>query len=394
MKRTRIALVAPDAWTLWLFYRQLIEALQKKGAEITAFSAADDTISRLTALNVKHVTVPYARFISPASDVRLFWSLHRAFRDQAFDIVQNFTVKANLYGGLAASLAGIPRIFNTVEGSGILYGDHPEPRLRMIRAMVEVGLRWIRPRVTTYWFVNDRDRALFVDRGLATFGRSVAMIATGVDTRLFDQFSVPAEATTALRTQLGVSPDLPLVTLVAGRLLRSKGVEEFIELARGLRSGGVPAQAVLVGPHEPGNLDAIDRSVVEKAIADGSIRWIPFREDVWTVYAASEVVIVPTYYAEGTPKGVLESMSMGRALICSDLPSTRPLVHDQSDAILVPPRDVGALVRAVASLLRDPARRSAMGTAARQTALKNFDADLVAQEGVKRVYGSFPGEPS
>lgn len=389
----RLAFVAPDDWTIWLFYRHLLGALQAEGAQVTAFSAAGPSVPRLAEMGIEHVTVPYARFVDPAGDLRLYGALRREFHRRPFDLVQNVTIKANLYGPLAAASAGVTTVINTVEGAGLLYSDAPSPRVRAIRGLAEIGLKRAKRHVTRYWFVNDRDRDVFVERGLASRQQSVVAIATGVDTDLFDSRAVHPGAIQALRQELSLPNDMPIVVNVAGRLLRSKGIGDFIEAGRLVRERGVRAQFLLVGPDEPDNPDAFPMQAVHDAVNDGIIKWIPFREDVWTLYAAADVAVVPTYYAEGTPKGVLEGMAMGRPVVCSDVPSIRALVSDNEDATLFPPRDPNSLARRVASLIASGDLRMRLGAAARATALARFEANTAARTAVKKVYGNLLSQP-
>jgi glycosyltransferase involved in cell wall biosynthesis len=384
----QIAFVAPDAWTVWLFYRHLLETLQRHGAAITVFTASDPYVERVKGLGARHVAVPYARFVDPRRDLALARRLYTAFRRSKPDIVQNVTIKANLYGALAARAAGTGRIINTVEGAGSLYTEPLGLRRRAIRAAVEFGLRHVRRDVSRYWFVNTLDRDTFVRRRLATLDQSVVTVATGVDTKMFSPAAVSAAAREAFRGELSLTSDALLVTLVAGRLLRAKGVLEFLELARNLRAVGSPARALLVGPVDSGNPDAVPRSIIEAAVSGGTLQWIPFREDIPTVYAASDVVVVPTRYAEGTPKGVMEALAMERAVVCFDTQAVREMVTDGSDALLVPVGDTGQLTEAIAALLAVPERRASLGRAGRQTALSRFDADASAQRAMDLVYGS------
>jgi len=388
-----MALVAPDDWTVWLFYRHLVKALTRAGARITLFSAGGPYVPRLHELGIEHVPVPYGRFVSPYRDIQLFRSLRTAFRSRPFDLVQNFTIKANLYGALAATACAVRTIINTVEGAGLLYSGHPTPRIRVIRAIAEAGLRQVRSRVFRYWFVNPHDREVFVRRRLATPGQSVVAIATGVDTHRFDARAVSPAAIAAVREELAVPGGIPIVSMVAGRLLRSKGIGDFLEMARGLRRVGIAAQAVLVGPEEPSNPDAFSPAALNAAVREGIVRWVGFREDVWTVYAASDVVVVPSNYAEGTPKGVMEGMAMGRPVVGSDLPSIRQLVTHGRDGVVVHPQRPDQLAGAVAELLGSPARREAMGREARRTAETRFDAARVAQLALASIYAAVPGWP-
>jgi glycosyltransferase involved in cell wall biosynthesis len=387
---TQVAIVAPDDWTVWLFYRQLISALQVKGAEITAMTARGPYVQRLEDMGVKHVAVPYARFVSPIDDLRLYRALHREFVRHKFDIVQNITIKANIHGALAASNAGVGNIINTVEGAGLLYSDAPSQRVKAIRAIAEVGLKRARKRVTQYWFVNSRDRDLFVRRGLADENRTVVAIATGVDTAQFDRAAFDRHAIDEVMNELGVTRVRPIVVNVAGRLLRSKGIAEFVECARLVRARGVDAQFVLVGPEEPSNPDAMDVSPVLKAEQEGILRWIRFREDIAQVYALATIAVVPSYYAEGTPKGILEGMSTGIPVIGADIPSIRALVSPGENAVLVAPRNGRAIADAVCALLKNPELCDRIGNAARTKAVAEFDATKVAALGVEKVYGQLP----
>jgi glycosyltransferase involved in cell wall biosynthesis len=387
---TRVAVVAPDDWTIWCFYRHLIAALQSEGAEVTAFTADGPHVPRLLALGMRHVAVPYARFVDPLEDVRLYRTLRRVFTEARFEIVQNITIKANLFGALAAAAAGVDDIVNTVEGAGLLYSDGPSRKVRAIRAIAELGLRRARRVVAQYWFVNERDRDVFVQRGLADPERSVVAIATGVDTKQFDPETVSNAMITAFRDELGIPAQLPIVVNVAGRLLRSKGIAEFIEAARILKERGVEAQFVLVGPEEPNHPDAFPITALRDAVQAGIVKWVSFREDVWTVYAAATVAVVVTYYAEGTPKGVLEGMAMARPIVCSDVPSIRALVSHGKDGMLVKTRSGPMLAETVASLLASPGLRKRLGAAGRTKALTEFDAELAARAAVEQVYGRLP----
>lgn len=387
---TRIAIVAPDEWTVWWFYRHLLLALQRQGGEITAFTAPGPHIPKLTAMGVEHVAVPYGRFVNPGKDIELYRALRREFTKRRFDIVQNITIKANIFGALAAHSASVANIINTVEGAGLLYSDSPSPRVKAIRAIAEVGLKRARPHVSQYWFVNDRDRDLFVRRGLADPTKSVVAIATGVDTNQFNGDSISETELAAIRKELDLDDTRPIVLNIAGRLLRSKGIAEFVESARIVRGRGRDAQFVLVGPEEPGNPDELPFGVVADAMKDGVLKWISFREDVPQMYALATIAVIPTYYAEGTPKGILEGMAMGLPLVCTDIPSITALVSPREDGLLVPPRSGQHLADAICELLDSADLRWNLGIAARRKAVAEFDADRAAAIAVKEVYGKLP----
>lgn len=385
-----VAVVAPDDWTIWLFYRHLIAALQRRGARVTAISAPGPSVARLREMDVEHIGVPYARFVEPWQDIRLFVALRDIFRARSFDIVQNITIKANIYGALAASASGVKSILNTVEGGGLLYSDSPTLKVRLIRRIAEIGLRRSGKSATAYWFVNERDRDLFIARGLADREKTVVAIATGVDTNQFNIDAVTPAMVSRFKSEAGIPDDVDVVTNVAGRLLNTKGIAEFIDCAREVKSKVRNVEFLLVGPLESRNPDAFSAESVQQAVNAGTVKWISFREDVSTVYASSTIAIVPSYYAEGTPKGVLEGMAMSLPVIAADIPSSRALIDDGLTGLLVEPRSGSAIAGAIVALLADPEKRRTIGNAARRKAVSQFDADSAAEIAVNNVYTRLP----
>lgn len=387
----RIGFVVPDDATAWLYYRHLMEALTEAGGEITVLSAPGPYVERIKNSGFRHVALPYARFVTPLSDIRLAMALRKEFVRNRFDVVQNFTVKANLYGAWAAASAGVPAIINTVEGAGILWSTNPSKRVRFMRDAVEAGLKLLKQRILIYWFVNKHDRDLFVRRSIATVDRSIVAISTGVDTDTFNPATVSEKSIAALRAEIGIAPHVPVLTMVAGRLLKSKGVEAFIELGRQLRSAGTRVQLLLVGPEECDHPDALDPAIVAGAVSDGLLVWTGYRDDIPAVYAASEIVIVPTTYAEGIAKSVVEPMAMALPVICSSTPAIDEMVEAGVDAIVLPPEDDKALLDEVMKLLADAGLRSRIGAAARRSVLARFDARREVTAAVDRVYSMIPG---
>ncbi|MEO5903181.1 MAG: glycosyltransferase [Gemmatimonadaceae bacterium] len=387
----RIGFVVPDDATAWLYYRHLMEALTEAGAEITVLSAPGPYVERIKNSGFRHVALPYARFVTPLSDIRLAMALRKEFVRHRFDVVQNFTVKANLYGAWAAASAGVPAIINTVEGAGILWSTNPSKRVRLMRDAVEAGLKLLRRYILLYWFVNRHDRDLFVRREIATVDRSIVAISTGVDTDTFNAAAVSAKSLDALRQEIGIAPGVPVLTMVAGRLLRSKGVEAFVELGRQLRSAGIRVQLVLVGPEEADHPDALDRAIVTGAVGDGLLVWTGYRDDIPAIYALSDIVVVPTTYAEGIAKSVVEPMAMALPVICSFTPAIDEMVEAGVDAIVLPANDDKALFDAVMKLLTDEALRNRIGAAARRSVELRFDARREATAAAHRVYSMVPG---
>src|SRR5690606_34931013 len=141
-----------------------------------------------------------------------------------------------------------------------------------------------------------------------------------------------------------VSPEpdgIPLVVLAA-RMLKQKGVMEFVEAARILKSQGHGARFALVGPVDEGNASALTRATLASLVREGAVEWWGPRTDMPKVLAQAHVVCLPSY-GEGVPKVLLEAAAAGRPIVSTDVPGCREVVEPGLNGLLVPPRDGAAL---------------------------------------------------
>ena len=156
-------------------------------------------------------------------------------------------------------------------------------------------------------------------------------------------------------------PEPPVVVTMVARLLRDKGVNEFVEAARLLRAR-VPVSMRLVGGVDAGNPASATPQDVEAWQTEGCVQALGERSDVPALYAASHIAVLPSY-REGLPKSLIEAAACGRAVVTTDVPGCRDAIEPGKTGLLVPVRDAGALADAIARLAADPALRHAMGAA-------------------------------
>jgi glycosyltransferase involved in cell wall biosynthesis len=208
-------------------------------------------------------------------------------------------------------------------------------------------------------FQNVEDRDAFVQLGLAELDRTSVIRGSGVDPHVF---TVAPEA------------DGRPTVLYAGRLMRQKGLERFVELAR---THGDRARFVVAGYPEPSSPDVVPVATVEAWAAEGVIEWLGARDDMPAVYAAASIVVLPTTYGEGVPKTLIEAASCGRAIVTTDLPGCRDVCRDGVNGLLVAPHDDEALHAAVLHLIEDRELRTRMGAAGRRLVEEEFSLEHV-----------------
>jgi glycosyltransferase involved in cell wall biosynthesis len=167
------------------------------------------------------------------------------------------------------------------------------------------------------------------------------------------------------------------------RLLRAKGLMEYLAAAEKIKRRHPGCRFLLVSRTETGP-DAIDAGVVKRAVKAGTLEYFEDVADVRPLLASSTVYVLPSY-REGTPRSVLEAMSVGRAIVTTDAPGCRETVESGVNGFTVPPRDAAALEAALECFAADPALAIGMGGASRRLAEEKFDVRTVNEAMLKRM---------
>jgi len=387
----RFAFVSHLDFNLYRFRLPLMKALAEQGADVFAVSPAGNLSSRFADHGIHHVALLSATDRPPGSSGLLRGGgLTRVLRGLAPDIVHAFGVRANLVGAWAARWAGTPVMVATVSGLGSLYGGSPSQILRLAGFAANMAARLVlKPEAAAIVFQNPDDMSYYVDRGLCRPGQAELIMSSGVDLEEFSPRRVSLEERLALRRDWGIEEDAPVVTMI-GRLLRSKGVLEFLQLAERLRG---KARFVLIGGPSRRNPESLTWGDLEMYQERGTALLAGFQENIQQWLAITDVFVFPSYYREGVPRTVLEAMAMALPIVTTDSPGCRETVVPGENGILVPPRSVDELERAVASLLDDPDLRTRMGTHSREMAAARFSSSIVVEQHL-RLYRRLLGKKS
>lgn len=367
----KILLVSRCAWTLYNFRRGQMAALKADGVTVLGAGAGGDGFEpSIEALGIPFVPLPVdKRALNPLADLKLVWRLYRWYRQERPDIVHHFTIKPVIYGSIAARLAGVPRVVNTVTGLGFVFSEGAKPWLRRL---VEAQYRVALSKVHFTFFQNNEDRDLFLKQGLVAPEKTGLLPGSGVDTQHFLPPSTDAEPQS-------------VTFLMVARLLRDKGVYEFVEAARRVRAQAPNARFQLLGGRDERNPRVVPKEDLDLWQQEGVIEWLGEAKDVRGAMGAADVVVLPSFYREGTPRSLLEAAAMGRPLITTDSIGCREAVEEGVTGLLVPVKSVEALASAMLRLYDDPACRQRMGEAGRAKMLREFDERLVIQK-IKQVY--------
>lgn len=362
----RILFVVNDAAFFVSHRLPIAEAASAAGYDVHVATPPGNSVARVTSAGMAWHPIRLARASTrPGTEIGTLSDLHSLYRHLRPQLVHHVTPKPVLYGTLAARLARVPAVVNAISGMGHVFADRGR-RTRLLRTGVMTGYRLaLRHPCMRVIFQNDDQRQQFVTRRWVRPQEAVIIRGSGVDTAIFH----PASASTS---------DVPLV-LLAARMLRTKGVTEFVDAARQLRRSGARARFVLVGEPDAGNPASIAHEQLRAWSDEGVVEYWGRRDDMPAVLRDADVFCLPSYL-EGLSKSLIEAAASGLPIVTTDVPGCRDVAADGINGLLVPPADASALASAIARLTTDARLRAELGQHGRDRALREFSIERVVAE--------------
>lgn len=366
--RPKLLFLVTEDWYFWSHRLPVARAARDAGFEVAVATRVRAHGERIRAEGFRPYPLGWRRrgdgIIGAARAIAEIARLYRAERP---DIVHHVALKPVLFGALATRLAfphgkEMPARLSAVMGLG--------GGLARSRSIAQIGrfvLGWALRLASAGGQLivqNPEDGAAL--NGFGIDRMRVALIrGSGVDTGHFQPLSDPAGET--------------VTVAFIGRMLRSKGVLDIAAAVRVLRARDHAVELLLAGSPDD-NRDSLSEAELLALAAQPGIEWLGQVEDVRTVWRRAAVAVLPTSYGEGVPLALLEAAACARPIIATDTPGCREIVRHGETGLLVPPHDIAALAEAIAALAVDPARRQAMGAAARKFVERDFAAPVIAEQ--------------
>jgi glycosyltransferase involved in cell wall biosynthesis len=357
-----IAFVTNTSWSIYKFRLYLIETLISKGYSIYVLAPRDRytaQFSDLPGLTYIELTKFKGKSLSPLQDLALYRELRQHYNRIRPDLIFHYTVKANLFGSLAASRARIPAVC-VVTGLGYTFAGKG-----WLQSTVKILYKRAFRKCAEVWFLNDDDLHFFTEERLVDPARTFVLPGEGVDSGAF--FPAPFE------------PAKKNVTfLLIGRIIRHKGIHEFVRAAELLQQQGLDIQCQLLGFFDDSNPVAIARQEVEEWERRRVLTYLGHTDDVAPFIEKADCIVLPSY-REGIPLSLLEGASMCKALIAADTPGCRTLIEEGVNGFLCREKDGADLAKKMATYYHLPAAaKRQMGIEARNKVLKSFTRERIA----------------
>ena len=358
----RIAIVINKSWNIYNFRMGLVRAFLKLGYEVVAIAPPDEYSQKLVDAGCTYVPIEMEnKGTNPLQDLLLTQRFYQVYKKVKPDVILQYTIKPNIYGTLAAKMAGIPTI-NNVSGLGTVFIVQNFVS-KVALALYKFAFKF----PAKVFFQNHDDKQLFLDHKLISEQITDVLPGSGIDTQKFK----PAATFTR---------NSPFTFLMIARVLYEKGVVEYVEAARLIKANYPEVRVQLLGGiDESGNI-GIKRAVFEPWIKEGVIEYLGVSDDVAAHITAADCIVLPSY-REGTPKTLLEAAGMGKPIITTNVPGCKETVTDNYNGYLCEVKNASDLADKMLKMYHlSDAELNQMGKASRQLAVDKFDESYVIRK--------------
>lgn len=359
---SKILILTNHSYMLYRFRLELIQELMKSHEVVLSMPFVGHE-EDFQALGLRCIETDIdRRGIDPATDLKLFRAYQRLLKTEQPDLVITYSIKPNIYGGLACRLAGIPYCAN-VQGLGTAF--QRKGLAQFVTFLYKLALG----KAKTVFFENTANAEEFCRRGILSAGKETVLPGAGINLDRYPCIPYPENEAVHF--------------LYLGRVMREKGMDELFDAARKLHEKyGAGVVLDIVGFYD----DEGYKAQVEQLAAEGIAVFHGFQSDPVPYYAAADCVVLPSYH-EGMSNVLLEAAATGRPVITSDIPGCREAVEDGKTGLLCKAGDSESLYTQMARMAEtSPTARQAMGQAAHEKMRREFAKRLVVEKTMAALF--------
>lgn len=357
----RILILANYDMGLYKFRRELMEEL-KKEHEVFFCVPGGEYVEQIKALGCQYVPCDYLdrHGMNPFTDLKLLRYYRRCIKEICPDVVLTYTVKPNVYGGIACARAHVPYMA-TITGLGAAI-ENGGATQKIVLQLYRVGLK----KARVVFFQNRKNLRFFSEHHIVS-GRVALVPGSGVNTDYHAPVPYPADTN-------------GLVFSTVGRIMRGKGCVELAEAARQVKQGHPETRFRMIG-----FFDGDCPVQLKDAVRSGVLEHIENQQDVRPIYAQSHAIIHPSYY-EGMSNVLLEAAATGRPVLASKIPGCREAFDEGVSGIGFEPRNADDLARAIEDFIAlSHEQKEAMGRAGREKVKREFDRKIVIDAYMREI---------
>jgi glycosyltransferase involved in cell wall biosynthesis len=366
ISKSKILFLVTEDWYFWSHRLALARSIREKGFEVLVATRVQNYKALIEGENFKLYPIRLKRrnnslFRELSSIIEII----KIYRKEKPDLAHHVAVKPIIYGSLAARVAGVTGVINTLSGLGFIFTSQAR-RTKILRRIVTFLYNHIAFSIENSFaiFQNPEDMNEFVEEGVVAKRKAVLIRGSGVDPSVFINTPEPK--------------DIPFVVF-ASRMIKNKGIEDLVAAARLLKQNNIICRILLIGVPDEENPLSIGERMLRKWNSEGIIEWRGYVKNMPKILSEANIVVLPTY-REGVPKILIEAAACGRAIIATDVPGCREIVRHKENGLLVPIQSPVALAKAIKFLIENPEVRKKMGAKGREIVERQFSDKVIIKQ--------------
>ncbi len=361
----RILFVISEDWYFMSHRLFLAKYAISQGYEVSLITKVTIHKNEIASYGIHLVDWPIRRRSANIfSESKSIFTLLNVIKNLKPDIIHSVGLKPILYGAICAKICKIPvRIF-AFAGLGYVFSSS-QLLARVIRPIIIIMMKFLlNNKYSTLIMQNTDDQNIFLQQNIVLKSQISIIRGAGVDLKLFS---------------LSKNITQPPIVLLPARLLRDKGIEDFVKSAIILKEDGFNARFVIAGREDPSNPEAIDKASLNKWRESNLIELWGHIDDMVGAFQKASIVCLPSF-REGLPKALLEAASCGKPIVAYDVPGCREVVIDKVNGFLVEFKNIIGLSDAIKQLLLNNSLRYSMGNEGRKLVIKHFSQEEIAKQ--------------
>ena len=337
---------------IYNFRKEIVRRFLSEGVEVHIISPGGQGVDKLISDGAVWHDVPVdRRGTSISGDIKLYKKYKEMLSEIRPDFVLCYTIKPNLYGGMAAKRLKIPFVITI---TGLSAGLENGGKTAFV---IKTLYRYVLKGVQRIFFQNQSNLDFFLKNKL-TYGKEKLVPGSGVN---LDEFTYQT------------MPEGPAKFVYVARVMREKGIDEYL-LAAKLIKAKYPETEFLIC----GFLEDDYKDILAEAEADGSVKYLGMVDNINEVLKTVHCIVHPSFYPEGISNAILEAITTGRAVITTDMPGCRELCIDGDNGYLVPIQDSSAVAKAMEKFINlSQDAKAEMGRKGHELAASRFDRNIV-----------------
>lgn len=379
MKRDKqhiqIAYVGGDDLSLRL---PIIRLLKSEGFDICVVGPSIKEKELFEINDIPYEIYPLKKSFGIFSEILSFIRLHSIFKKNGFKMIHAFDTKPTILARIAARTAGVPLIVGTITGMGSLFSEDNCTN-KILRIFYKLGQKAACEVSDITIFQNADDMKFFTANKMIPSSKAALIKGSGVDVYTFSPDRIRQSDLEQLEVELG-SPNHEVKVFLISRLLKHKGIKEYLEASRIVMESHRNVGFYLVGPADK-SMYAFPLETINEY--KDTVSYIGPRNDIPEILSLADIVVLPSYYREGIPRILLEAACLGKPIVTTDVPGCKEVVEDGVNGYLVPHKNPTALASAIEKLFLDEDLRTKMGQIGREKVINEFSLEIVYRDTLK-----------